>query len=172
MQLGVRLLTFACSRGWPQTANLLISGLLHIGLDLPTIDAAVTGLKGSGLLHTALQAQSPGLVWLLHAWGERCDHCWDLGAEGPHGVTPMHLAAVLPKRSAQAAVELLSIFPRAPRLWFSLQVGGAGQHGGGGEQGTAGQGQGNRAWRLSCGCGYHRSWAGRAAGCGWAQGTG
>ncbi|MEW5317371.1 MAG: hypothetical protein WDW38_008673 [Sanguina aurantia] len=110
----------SCSRGWPQTSNHLVSGLTTLGLDLAGVDAGVRGVHGLGLLHTCLQSQSAELVWLLHAWALLHHHTWDLKCAGPHGLTPLHIAAVLPA-GAPAAVQLLSIFPSSCALWFSAR---------------------------------------------------
>lgn len=62
------------------------------------------------------------LVQELLSWEGRYHHTWDWGAPGPFGLTPLHLAAVLPDAGSLARVLLSMPSHELPRLVSPAQA--------------------------------------------------
>ncbi|GLC55811.1 hypothetical protein PLESTB_001031400 [Pleodorina starrii] len=134
--LGLGLLAFSVRRGWVATTAELLSGLARLGVSLAEADAGVAAREGGmGLLHLAVTARRPELLRALPAaaaaaaagaaaGGESASpstsprFSWDVGARGPMGLTPLHLATALDDGGEVAAL-LLASFPGAPAAWFT-----------------------------------------------------
>ncbi|KXZ41853.1 hypothetical protein GPECTOR_261g663 [Gonium pectorale] len=124
----LELLGFACSRGWASTSTHIVLGLLDMGHTLRDVNAAVQAAHGWSALHLAAASGSAELVAMTALWrsyagysdGVEAVEEWRgmLGAPGPGGLTPLHLAAVLPA-PAHAALDLLSSLPAETlSTWF------------------------------------------------------
>lgn len=110
--LGLRLLRFAISRGWPAASTLLLKGLMvHCRLSFADVvalfpasgslpaaaAAAAVAAPGLPLLHAAVTSGKLSMVRAVAAWGQRygAPLRWDEPAAAAGGLTPLHLAAVL-----------------------------------------------------------------------------
>ncbi|GIL58760.1 hypothetical protein Vafri_13758 [Volvox africanus] len=124
----LELLGFACSRGWAATSTNVILGLMDMGHSMQTINTAVQGAHGWSALHLAMASGSAELVAMTSLWrsygrygdGPSVQEEWRtmLATPGPGGLTPLHLAAVLPP-PAIAAMDLLSTLPAETlTTWF------------------------------------------------------
>ncbi|EFJ45418.1 hypothetical protein VOLCADRAFT_94260 [Volvox carteri f. nagariensis] len=127
-QTALELLGFACSRGWAATSTHIVLGLMDMGFSMHAINASVQGAHGWSALHLAVASGSAELVAMTALWrsygrygdGAAVQEEWRamLAAPGPGGLTPLHLAAVLPK-PAIAAMDLLSTLPAETlSTWF------------------------------------------------------
>ncbi|GLI62611.1 hypothetical protein VaNZ11_005273 [Volvox africanus] len=134
--LGLGLLIFSVRRGWLHITSELLGGLARVGMDLAEADAGVAAREGGmGLLHLAVTARQPALLRMLLAVataptavgsggtelsgaGRRKAFSWDVGARGPMGLTPLHLATAL-NDGGEVGTLLLEAFPEAPALWFT-----------------------------------------------------
>ncbi|GFR42085.1 hypothetical protein Agub_g2927 [Astrephomene gubernaculifera] len=124
----LELLGFACSRGWAATSTHIVLGLMDMGHSMAAINAAVQAAHGWSALHLAAASGSAELLAMMALWrsyGRYGDSTtvqeeWRamLAAPGPGGLTPLHLAAVLPQ-PATAALDLLSSMPAETlSTWF------------------------------------------------------
>ncbi|GIL77123.1 hypothetical protein Vretimale_3201 [Volvox reticuliferus] len=127
-QTALELLGFACSRGWAATSTNIILGLMDMGYSMQAINTAVQGAHGWSALHLAVASGSAELVAMTALWrsygrygdGPAVQEEWRtmLATPGPGGLTPLHLAAVLP-HPATAAMDLLSTLPAETlTTWF------------------------------------------------------
>ncbi|GLI59559.1 hypothetical protein VaNZ11_001462 [Volvox africanus] len=127
-RIALELLGFACSRGWAATSTNVILGLMDMGFSMQTINTAVQGAHGWSALHLAVASGSVELVAMTSLWrsygrygdGPAVQEEWRtmLATPGPGGLTPLHLAAVLPP-PATAAMDLLSTLPAETlTTWF------------------------------------------------------
>lgn len=75
-------------------------------------------LDGLSLLHKAVQSGCLDTVEMVLAWGEEASCPWRCDLAGPHGLTPLHLAALLrPVAAAQVAELLLGRCAPGPEAW-------------------------------------------------------
>lgn len=91
-----------------ETRQTLAPCALHVHVCVcAQVDEAVCALEGMGLTHLVVRSASLPLLRALLRWGEAHAHAWDWGAAGPWGLTPLHLAAVLPDAGATARALLM-----------------------------------------------------------------
>ncbi|KAG2495305.1 hypothetical protein HYH03_006577 [Edaphochlamys debaryana] len=124
----LELLGFACSRGWPSTSTHLVLGLMDLGHSMSKINSAVQAAYGWSALHLAAASGSAELVAMTGLWRSYSAYAasatvreeWRamMATPGPGGLTPLHLAAVLPS-PATAALDLLTALPAETlAAWF------------------------------------------------------
>jgi hypothetical protein len=82
------------------------------------------GARRLSLLHRAAQSGDADTVTLALGWAREAGVSWRADAPGPRGLTPLHLAAVLPDPRAAAAVALLIVAACEPGAdaWASART--------------------------------------------------
>jgi hypothetical protein len=93
-----RLLAFACDQGWLAVAGAVLPLAQACGSCAADIVAAIhaaTPHDGLSLLHRAVRSGCPELVRGVLAWGAAHGYAWPIGAGGPRGISPLHLAALV-----------------------------------------------------------------------------
>ncbi|KAI3423834.1 hypothetical protein D9Q98_009670 [Chlorella vulgaris] len=109
--------------GGAATAAALSSmdGLQHLHLSMQaTIAAAVQRAgelacrHGISLLHRAVQSGCGATLRTVLGWGEDAGGSWRCDLQGPQGITPLHLAALLPDPAAARHTVLLLLGRCAP----------------------------------------------------------
>lgn len=104
---------------------MLLPAVTADGLPAAEAVAAMGALcpSGSTLLHLAVGTGSVPLVAALAAWGRAAEHAWQVDAQGgaAHGLTPLHLAALLPN-GTQMRAALAAMSPAANKLWGVVQA--------------------------------------------------
>ncbi|KXZ54877.1 hypothetical protein GPECTOR_4g949 [Gonium pectorale] len=128
--LGMRLLRFGVSRGWPAAGTLILKGLMsHCRLAFPDVLALFTGGGQAQaqqpqlpLLHSAVASGRLLAVRTVMSWATRyrCPLRWDEPAAAAGGLTPLHLAAVL-EDGGRMAGALLGLWPEAEALWATVR---------------------------------------------------
>lgn len=92
----LQLLGYCCNTAWLATAEMLLADLLSMGLTWSAIRELTTD-DALTLLHRAVCSGSPQMVQTVASWGERHGLAWQWSeAHSASGITPLHLAAVLP----------------------------------------------------------------------------
>lgn len=119
----MQLLRFALQRGWAATSSSLVRDLVS-AWQLPFAELAsrfaLEGPPGSlPLLHTAVMSGAFAAVQAAASWGARygLPLLWDEPAAG--GLSPLHLAAVLPD-SGRLAMAIVAHYPGTQWLWTTL----------------------------------------------------
>lgn len=99
--MGARLLAFACGEGLPILAAWLLPVAGAASRSVAAMAAAVEATVGDGLslIHRAVQSGNPTVLKVLLEWGREHGHAWQAETPGPGGITPLHLAALLPPDS-------------------------------------------------------------------------
>jgi hypothetical protein len=93
-----RLLAFACDQGWAGVAAAVLplaSARCACAADIVAAIHEATAHDGLSLLHRAVRSGSLPLVRGMLEWGAARGYRWDVGAGGPLGISPLHLAALL-----------------------------------------------------------------------------
>jgi hypothetical protein len=93
-----RLLAFACDMGWASVAAAVLplaGARCACAADIVAAIHEATAHDGLSLLHRAVRSGSLPLVRGMLEWGARHAYSWDVGAGGPLGISPLHLAALL-----------------------------------------------------------------------------
>jgi hypothetical protein len=109
-----RLLAMACDCGWSATAAAVLPlacahcacaadmvAAIHAAAVPSPAAAAAPGCaeparewRGLTLLHRAVRSGSVALLAGVLAWGDAHGYRWRVDAQGPAGLTPLHLAAM------------------------------------------------------------------------------
>lgn len=120
-----QLVAAAVARGWAATVEMLLPAVTADGTPAAEAVAAMSGLCPSGatLLHVAVGTGCVPVVAALAAWGRAAEHAWQVDVQGgaAHGLTPLHLAALLPN-GAQMRGALAAMSPAANKLWGVVQA--------------------------------------------------
>jgi|APGre2960657404_1045060.scaffolds.fasta_scaffold25230_2 hypothetical protein len=107
-----RLLAFAVDMGWPATAARMLplacAGCACSADVVASIHRA-NPCDGLNLVHRAVRSGSLPVLRGLLAWGEHHGYDWRPTLAGPHGITPLHLAALLDDAGA-AALALIDAY--------------------------------------------------------------
>jgi ankyrin repeat protein len=118
-----RLLLLACTMGWPAVARMLLS-LVSMDTNgdasavVDKLDAMVPG--DLNLLHAIVRTNNVELLDEMLTWGINSNHQWDATVSGPRGITPLHLAALLP---SDDMLDLLTdMCPGALEAWSELRA--------------------------------------------------
>eukprot|EP00887_Chlorella_sp_A99_P007360 scaffold2.g7360.t1 len=121
--LARRLVATAAARGWPALAQLLLPATTVDGASAAAAAAAISTAcpAGTSLLHVAVGTGSVAVVQALAAWAKAQGAGWDVDARGMSGVTPLHVAALLPNGGAMLSA-LTELNPAAPKLWTLVQA--------------------------------------------------
>ncbi|KAG1668620.1 hypothetical protein FOA52_001489 [Chlamydomonas sp. UWO 241] len=118
--------TTGVSNSTNSPATRAMAAALRAGADGPPGSGAAAGM-GDGLspLHRAARAGSSRCAASLVAWSHSHGVTPDWGIPGPSGLTPLHMAALLPAQSARALLESVVILPTggavaraAARAWL------------------------------------------------------
>ncbi|KAK9835951.1 hypothetical protein WJX81_000786 [Elliptochloris bilobata] len=124
-----RLLLLCLDHGCAGIAAMVLPavglGCANVKQAVQCIEAAATR-RGDGtqmlLLHLAVRSRSPALVELLVTWASAGRYEMLATTPGPNGVTPIHLAALLPDDGAMAAM-LVSLCEDGHEAWTSTRCG-------------------------------------------------
>lgn len=95
-------------QGWPSVGELVLPAACA---DAACVGDVMDGMQdrtqgGLSPLHLAVRSGSAELVGTLTAWAQRGGYEWCLTTPGPRGLTPLHLAALLPDNAAIATLLL------------------------------------------------------------------
>eukprot|EP00887_Chlorella_sp_A99_P001829 scaffold19.g1829.t1 len=111
----------AVLRGWPA----LLAALLPAVTADCGADGAVAGMQAflgeARLLQAAVTTGVPRVLSALGAWAQRVGYTWRVDEATPHGLTALHVAAMLAEpQASEVALALTALAPRtAPKLWYA-----------------------------------------------------
>jgi hypothetical protein len=104
LEVGVQLLEHACSCAWRGTASMLLRDLMALGCTYAFIKSTAGG-SGMTLLHRAVCSGSQAMVQLVVGWGYEFGDPWNWSEADPQtGITPLHVAAIMPSRTPGPAM--------------------------------------------------------------------
>ncbi|GIL81719.1 hypothetical protein Vretimale_1355 [Volvox reticuliferus] len=110
-----RLLATATDLGMARVSTFLAGVLWQYGQDVQAILEAPYA-DGLAIVHRCLRSGSPAVVRALLSWIKMSGVQIDLGSSGALGVSPLHLAALIP-----ATWEVLAALPAARKSWWSAK---------------------------------------------------
>lgn len=95
-------------QGWDAVAEMVlpVAGAAAAGVGEAMEAVCERAQGGLPPLHLAVQSGSGSLVGVLAEWAGRGGCAWNPAAASPRGVTPLHLAALLPDGAAIASLLL------------------------------------------------------------------
>ncbi|GIL86845.1 hypothetical protein Vretimale_15599 [Volvox reticuliferus] len=108
-----RLLATATDLGMARVSTFLAGALWQYGQDVQAILEAPYA-DGLAIVHRCVRSGSPAVVRALLSWIKMSGVQIDLGTSGALGVSPLHLAALIP-----ATWEVLATLPAARKSWWS-----------------------------------------------------
>ncbi|KAK9819901.1 hypothetical protein WJX72_003783 [[Myrmecia] bisecta] len=118
-----RLFLFAASKGWPAVAQLLLPVACVECRNVAEVVAEWDKLTAGQLsvLHLAVRSQSADMVALLLDFAACGGFQFDVTKAAARGITPLHLAAMLPDNGAIADL-LTDLSPAARDAWTSASA--------------------------------------------------
>lgn len=127
--LACKLVAVSAARGWAALAAYLLPATIASGQSSAAAAAQMDAAcpPGSTLLHVAVGTGSVRVVHALLSWADKGSAgsnraFWAVDTRGVAGVTPLHVAALLPaKIRAGMRLELAAASPAVEKLWGLTQ---------------------------------------------------
>lgn len=107
-----RLLAFACDMGWAVVAESVLPlacANCECAHEVVSVVHKVTMHDGLSLLHRVVRSRNSALMRSVLSWGDAHGFDWSRTLNGPHGITPLHIASLLDD-DGEIALQLMDAY--------------------------------------------------------------